>query len=291
MDVGQVIVSLNTYVKRHFLFLIFTAEIEAVEDIWLIGDQFFNGVFPQLQHLKTSAQIAGNRLPFIYEQFNITGYSNGNVSSKNAFSRMYNSFIQALNNKFKLPRYVVLIPDNDLVKSIKFFDYGIKETFAETLKWLIVQIERALDARIDDLLRKRTGAMRPNHTKIIWVKMLPRPLASGNNNIVEKTNKVVVLRKKFNTVLENLLASRKHSHIMNIQLNQNRFFDNYSSLTFNGAREYWLEIDAQLRSFHKHEIDLVPVYKPENNNRRYNEDPWNRDNGNDDYKSFSVKRF
>ena len=130
-----------------------------------------------------------------------------------------------------------------------------------------------VDRRKDDLRRRRTGAIMHHEPGLLWVKMLPTPLA----------NKAMAIAKtKFNVILEQAILQTTSGRISSSneydcgRINYNNF-DRNGNITHEGRVTYWNVIDADIRS-----LDCKQIHgsntrgagdsgndSNRNNNRRY----------------------
>ena len=118
----------------------------------------------------------------------------------------------ALNETKKLPRILLVIPDCDLLEYINFCDSGKSHVIGANLEWLINNIDQALTCEKEDLRHIR-GAVMANEPKIIWVKMLNRSLGGFAS---ERINLINELADTFNSILEEILSTRKNSFVVNM---------------------------------------------------------------------------
>ena len=131
------------------------------------------------------------------------------VTSKACWERLksvaaciLNSIIQGLNAWAHLPRYILVIPDTDIIDYVKRCEYLNKDEqchFESIITWLVKEIKKAVEIRLDDLHRKRPGAILTSaEPRIIWVKVVPRPVVlAGKENFS--------LIQRFNTHAQNSL--------------------------------------------------------------------------------------
>ena len=89
------------------------------------------------------------------------------------------------------------IPPDDMEKGI-----------TRSVGWLTKYLDRAISTRKTDMYLKKPGSTMAEEPKVIWVKMLSKP--------VQQASKLEYFRNKFNFILEDKLSSLKHSHIMDI---------------------------------------------------------------------------
>ena len=170
-------------------------------------------------------------------------------------SRIHNAIVNALNEQnHKLPRFIIIIPDHDIIRFINHFGFGISHIVGTCLSWMVRNIEHALEAKKDFLRKCKPGALRANEPKIIWVKCFTRPdmpplVAAGCN--------------KFNNILEELLTTRKCHYIIDINkyMESAAFFNHGTYLNNKGKESFWLGIDRMIEGFDYGKEDLLPVVK------------------------------
>ena len=167
---------------------------------------------------------------------------------------MHNALVDAINEtkSFHLARYVVIVLDADLIINAKVYDFGVSHTFEDLLKWLLININRTIELRKDDLLKKRPGAVSTtSEPRLVWTLMVKRP---------ESANKhIFALTRKFNQIMENVVAGDKRSHVLTPEVpTDNRHFDRFGNLTAIGHETFWKSIDSIMKDFDHGETELVP---------------------------------
>ena len=161
---------------------------------------------------------------------------------------------RGLNEYVHLPRMVIIVPDADLLRFFNHYTFGITEIAEHCINWLIVTMERGIEARKDALRRRRQGAVNPNEPKVIWIKMLNR---------VNGTSKMMKFRHKFNDALEQMLANRKCHYIMDVSevLASPQNFTDRNLINARGKEVFWREVNKVIEDFDKQKISLRPVAK------------------------------
>ena len=121
-------------------------------------------------------QAAHGMEPYMYANYSLsTWYKSELVSVHPSIVRIYNSLIEALNTEpFHLPKYILVIPDVDVIESLKFYDFQAWELIHQNLHWLNNNIFKSLTHHRNDLKNKRIGSVSDLPT-VIYVKMLARP--------------------------------------------------------------------------------------------------------------------
>ena len=212
--------------------------VKVVKDCWMVGDAFLYDIFDTMQRMKEDGKDKAQLMPYIYDFYNV-------------------SFImETLNEETSLPRFILVIPDWDILKYIDHFTFGISLIAGKCLNWIINNMERAIEAKKEDLRRRKPGAVSPNEPKIVWVKMVGRFSDPNRAGIP-----ILAVHNKFNCALEELLANRRCHYI----LDAGAALADASCFTYNGqltARrkgKFWEEVDCQIEKFDYQKITLLPT--------------------------------
>ena len=228
--------------------------MQAINDLWIVGDAFVNSNYYMLLQLKNEAKTARRTIPYMYQFFNITCYTpNPHSLVKNTLARFVNCLIKALNDTDKLPCIILAIPDADLLRFIccsTDSDYQNINLFIEgALTWVINQMARAIKAKKDNIRRRRPGVVLPYEPKIIWV------------NMMDRLNGTSCTLGVFNDSLKLILTGRPGHFLLNIDqaMNDTTFFDAHNKLNAYGCAEFWNDIDKQVERFEMRQITLKPA--------------------------------
>ena len=62
----------------------------------------------------------------------------------NILSRIYNSFVSALNKHAKLPLLVVIVLDDDLIEALVYTNVGVSPLLGMWFEWLATQLDAAI---------------------------------------------------------------------------------------------------------------------------------------------------
>ena len=225
----------------------------AIQDAWFVGDDFLRESFDTYTNLKTGSKIQRKKPPYLFEMYNVLGYYQSVRSMVPGLARILNSFIEGLNKRLRLPKYVIISLDKDLMSLIRGRpEFGIFEILTTTLEWLVKQISTLIQRKRIDLFDKKPGTLAKDPPKVVWVKMLRRPADSCFEQIC-------AFRGKFNKALESVLfeSSYKDHYILTINAEPADFIAT-GSLNGIGRIAYWKEVDACMRKFDKGEINLRP---------------------------------
>ena len=199
------------------------------------------------------ATTAGKILPFFFEYYNLSAYYKTSDVRTPVLARINNALVEAMNKEIKLPRYILIIPDKDILEDAKFDNYKVIELMEQIVRYLANEMYGNIETRKEDLYCKKAGSLLPAEPRIVWVKMLVRPF-------IQNAKKYVFpYTKRFNEVLNDLVRRKKHSHILEVNMPQNTaMFDVVGNLTNDGMEIFWQEIMQSMKSLDKGETDLQP---------------------------------
>ena len=237
----------NGFTPLILFIAIISVNLPAVQDVWLIGDQFLHSTYHQyaLMHKKAKMSSSGDvKPPYLTEHYNVTSHTMGDINGITiAMSRIQNCIMSQLNNCKTMPRFIIIVPDNDLLKSnqttVDIFDYGARKVCDRIATWLALEINDAVLNGHKAMKQIRRGSVMAGDPKLIFVKMIYRPIK----------NDVQSLRNIFNDPLENALVSLHNNFVVRIQMQNNQFDHTKSCLTDRGTQQFWWCLDRQLEEF------------------------------------------
>ena len=75
---------------------------------------------------------------------------------------MINSVIKALNDNQRLPKFLIVILDKDILDDLKSFEFGVEKEMAVILNWLTRQIDIVIRRKKLQIATAKPGALGPN---------------------------------------------------------------------------------------------------------------------------------
>ena len=136
--------------------------IKAVNSIWFIGDEFLEKSFGKFLQNPSMENC------YIRNNFVISAYTGYEKWNRSYVSRVRNCFVKAVNdNEAILPKYVILVLDNELVKEIKYEGFAYPQIYERLVKWLACQMDRAIRSTKDFLGNKSKRHFEP---QVIWIE-------------------------------------------------------------------------------------------------------------------------
>ena len=133
-------------------------------------EDFLQTIYDTLKKLKSKAILSKRNPPYLDMFFNIHGFFQKKWSAVKGLSHILNSLPEALNTCPRLPKYIVIIPDHDLIRDIDYFGYGASDVFSASIIWLATEFDKKIKRCTQQLFKKKPGT-----PKIIWVKVLKHP--------------------------------------------------------------------------------------------------------------------
>ena len=178
---------------------------------------------------------------YIGERFKVSIFANSANRShmRLTLGRLRNLIATALNNKTKvplLPKYIIMVIENDIIRCVKFTKPGISDIFGHVLKWLADEIAIAVKIWKQDMPVRARKNLFP---QIFWVA-LPYH---------QNFRMSGVTRHKFNQSLDivlNLHENMKMMKIRRIWSNADSSVTTAEVITENGMHKYWRGIDEAL---------------------------------------------
>ena len=183
---------------------------------------------------------------FVTRNFDVFPYCESKYSSNNTniLSRIVSSFADRLNERIKLPKYVVIVLDDDLLQHLGYFKFRISGLIGDWLQFLANKLmQLALDRK--KCLPKK--ACKPTYPLFYWVA-LPQHRSFINN----------VLRSKYNATLNMLMKIHTNMRMIRLKeiwdFNSMHYTTEGDRLSLFGLSKYWESIDASLKfNIIKHE--------------------------------------
>ena len=108
----------------------------------------------------------------------------------------------AINEKGKLPKFIVCILDVDLIEYINFESYGISILLGEGIEWLVKEFKDMIETCKSQLPSK---AVKPDYPQVYW---MAAPL---HMNFDETSSNA---RKKLNMCLHSIMKQEPNMQVM-----------------------------------------------------------------------------
>ena len=231
-------------------------------DTWFVGDRFLRDTYNSFQMTINEAS-ANKKLvqPYLYEFYNLY-QSNRADAQERAPSRILNALTDLINLKQRLPRFLVIVIDSDIISDVDIFKRDVIKSIKQMTTWLVKQINIQIRCKRIELMAHSPGTIYGNDPTVIFIQMIRRiNVQLRRGSFLEE---MYNLRPKFNNTL-NEAVSKVDQHILTINsCNTSSHFDHKGRLSTKGKAAFWYEMDDLLERFDKKQIKLLP--NPKNNN-------------------------
>ena len=154
--------------------------------IWLIGDDFVtNSVRQYFQSDDSPIQL------YMCDNYDVKVFQDNSLAVvDSAAARIYNQVVEAIQKNGLLPKAIVIVLDEAIIKMVNHKDYGISEIYGAIIKNMMVGIHHLVLSHKEALPAKSNKF---NYPTILW------SLTPLNRNFPENWN---TYRRKFNNCLE-----------------------------------------------------------------------------------------
>ena len=210
-----------------------------------MGEDFVYDNFMSFQVKKIEVEMDHTDRPFLHEYYNIHFFFERPLSPIRSFeARVINSLIDGFNeNVKKMPKYIVIILDKDIIKTNlkRVVGFGIRFMLETSIEYIMKEVNRLISRWKDDLKHKRVGALSSStEPRVIWTTVIKRPF--NTHPSMHSTYKMV--GKTNNVIKDTVRKFDKYSNIIYIKtVNEYLHFDNMGKLTASGRSAFWNEVN------------------------------------------------
>ena len=211
------------------------------EELWFIGDNFMAETYRN--HYKKVDDDW-----YTKQNFEVTPFcsSKHNDSNSNMISRILNTFGYAVNKKFQLPKFAVLVLDDDMIRYLDCNDaIPITSMLGEWVEYLTTQILEMCHVRIASILLK---AIKIGYPLLYWVTTPHHKNFCDNYQCTQLNNALETVSKLF--------PDMRIIHMKEVwSYDDSTLVDSHGNLMSKGLTKYWLSVDAAI-AFNAKKRDL-----------------------------------
>ena len=218
-------------INQKLCFSVIAENIEGLDELWFLGDNFVARCYHQFFR---NAPETGK---YIKERFEVSAYCNSHFISNelNIVIRLKNALMMAIEKKVKLPKYIVVVLENDILEYTRYNGPGISGILGRYTEGITSSIQNIVHIQNDQLPLK---TKRIGYPMIYWVSA-----------VHHKAFKNGPLCTKFNHCLE--AAVRLYDNMRVIKIKEVWNFENISlvnnnEMTPSGLSAYWKAVDASM---------------------------------------------
>ena len=235
----------------------FVGKIPARNSIWIISDEFGNNSFEE--YFKQRQLENNGNDNYMNENFEVTGYVTSRFGSNpSGIGRLRNSLVHAITKQVLLPKYVVLVPDNNIIKMLNHYRFGMSTALGRLIDYLMSEFDKIVKAQNEYLPTKSKQEGKFPH--FIWIH------APLHDNFTDNYE-----RGKFNKCL--VTMAKLHQNTSTLELkkvwdpcNSNLFIKEARRFTSQGYTAYWDAVDKAVKY-----ADTILMKKLERQNKDRND--------------------
>ena len=201
-----------------------------LQNLWVINDNFVATTFRN--YLKNAKFTS-----YMKQEYEVTAFCSSRFSDSNTnlISRLQITFADAVNAKVRLPDYIIVILDDDIIQVQEYKLKDVSTLYGIWLEWLLKQFNELITGRLAQLPSKSKNAEHP------FLYFLALPTHTGFD---DETN---YLHTKFNLTLESVVCmykSMKMAKIKEVWHNDDSSLVVNNRITDDGYTAYWQVIDT-----------------------------------------------
>ena len=179
------------------------------------------------------------------ERFEIASCMNNTDLSydKNMISRFRNNLVGGLTDQVTLPKFIVVVPDNDIVHYFWYKEESdVFIRYSRLLKWIMSQYDRLICTQKEFLPLK---AKKIDEPYFLWIQL---PL---HDRIHSKENR---LRIQFNKALASVVTLHDNTFALDLKkgwdlADKSLYNRDERHFTAHGIGQYWLAVDKTVKYF------------------------------------------
>ena len=114
-------------------YLFISDKLVAKHECWLIGDNLLNKSYRYLQEMNEDER----HLRYLHKCHDVTAFMMSPLAKESIILKLRNCLAEALNTKTKMPRLIILVLDDEIMKLTH-------STGEKSLQWLYNEITRGI---------------------------------------------------------------------------------------------------------------------------------------------------
>ena len=127
----------------------------------------------------------------------------------NITTRLINSVVEALNDADRLPHFLIIAVDKDILNDFQEFEYGIASNLSAVINWITRQIEILVCRKKSQIAEKKPGAIgAESDPTVIFIDMIQCPQMRSEGEAMARLRKILDLCYKFNSILHEAIVNQ-----------------------------------------------------------------------------------
>ena len=175
----QVLTQLITYQHLHLHVSSFVDNIKAIYDASFVGDQCMRENFDTFHSLVRQSKRRDKEKPtappYLHEFYNVQGfYPKISDVKSNATGRIVNATIDALNQEDRLPRFLVIAIDKDVINDLKSITPNRNDKQEEEMESNMALITNWITRQVDIAVRRKKSKLKQRNPELLEAKQTPQ---------------------------------------------------------------------------------------------------------------------
>ena len=152
----------------------FAVNVLVIFDIWIMGDHFLDESAGALQAMMNEADLNKQMVPQLYinKYYNTITFTKDNKADP-CIARVINSLTEAFNSRRRLPHFLVIVLDKDIIEDADPFMMDWLR-LQKLINWLMRQIDVLVKRCRLEITEKCPGAIFATDPKVIYIRMIRR---------------------------------------------------------------------------------------------------------------------
>ena len=213
----------------------FAEAVKGYERIWIFGDDFS---FRSLDRYFVNR--SDNLQGYVHDTLEINGYVNNEYNSldRSILSRMQNMLVNAITEQKLFPRFILIVMDNDIMKSLNEDVTKSQSNLEKVMNWLMNEHSRIVETYKEHLQQK---AKKDFYPYFIWIQ------APTHVNFRDNAE-----RERFNQVIERVSKLHDNTAVLALKKiwdpqNKSLYLERENRYTTDGLRFYWEAVDKTVK--------------------------------------------
>ena len=218
-----------------------TGYVRGAEKIWIIGDEFSRSSFEQ--YYKGIKSDLGDYATFAFKNFEVREFLSSRREShvRSVLTRIRNNLVHGFNDQVALPKLIVVVMDDDIIKNI----YGncLEEAILQIeplINWLVREFEKLILTMKDVL---PTRAVRDHLPQVLWMCPPVHTVFGDSGNM---------MRQELTHAIKRIVDTKKDMSTLSMikvwdSEDRGNIMENGLRYTSQGLKNYWLSIDSAIR--------------------------------------------
>ena len=190
----------------------------------------------------TSANNSREDAAYMFENFDVVGFISSKYShyDQNAVSRMCNTMVKAVQDQVILPKWVIIVFDDDLIKYISG-----RNPFAPTMTAVSKVIDNIMKEHIKVLQIQKEylprKSQRRGFPQLLWIEA---PIHTSFDNNTD--------REKYNLCINDVAPLHENTYVLALKKiwdpdNLNLYHKDAWRFTAEGYKTYWSAVDKTIK--------------------------------------------